>query len=182
MIVGGNFMKSAFNEKILDRFVFSHKADYINRMFREVCNRQEQYDGTGSEALNLKEAPGGLRDIEAVALMLKAILNIYKPFSQDFFQEIKEELPVIADHLETLSVSLYYLRTIRDLYRITVAAEDSINPDYLDRIATIFDQSNRPEWNTVSAIVDQIRKTLDDSRSACSAIIEYLEGELSNEY
>ncbi len=177
MIVGSNVMKSAFNEKILDRLVFSRKADYIHRMFREICNRQEQYSSRESEALNLKEAPGGLRDIEAVALMLKAALNIYEPFSQDFFQEKKEELPAIADHLETLSVSLYYLRTIRDLYRITVAAEDSINPDYLERIATIFDQSNRPEWNTVGAIVDQIRKTLDDSQSACSAVMEYLEAQ-----
>ena len=101
---------------------------------------------------------------------------------QDFFQEKKEELPAIADHLETLSTSLYYLRTIRDLYRLTVAAEDSINPDYLERIATIFDQSNRPEWNSVTAIMDQIHKTFDESQSACCAVIEYVEGKLSNEY
>ena len=179
MIVGSNVMKSIFNEKILDRFVFSRKAYYINRMINEIRSRQDLNERCVSESCNLKETSGGLRDIEAAALMLKAYLDIHEPFSQDFFQEIGAEVPEISEELDILSSSLYYLRTIRDLYRITVAAEDSVNPDYLHRVAVIFQQSNRPEWSNSELIMDQLRDTLDKSTSACSTIFDYLQNQIN---
>ncbi len=141
LIVGSERMRTTINSQILDRFAISRKREYITRMVVEVRNRQYITGTCEEDGCNLKEAAGGLRDIEAVALMLKAYLGIHAPLTQDLFHWIRPELPVIADELDTLSASLYYLRTIRDLYRITVAAEDTIDPDYLTRIGTIFRRS-----------------------------------------
>lgn len=176
MIIGGNVIKRILNEQILDRFVFDHKEDYVTKMIDEIRNRQDIAGYCDSESCNLKESMGGLRDIEAVALILKAYLGIYAPFSQDFFQEIRNQVPGISEELDILSRSMYYLRTIRDLYRITVAAEDNINPDYLVRLGTIFMESNRPEWSDSNLIMEQIHKTLYTSSDAITRIVDFLEG------
>jgi hypothetical protein len=115
-----------------------------------------------------------LRDIEAIALILKAFLGITDPIGKDFFREIKIYLPDLATEIDTLSLSIYNLRTFRDLYRVTVAAEDAINADYLSRLSAIFRQYNHPEWGEVEAIMSQIRRSLEESSKSCDKIIEYL--------
>ncbi len=178
MIVGSSIMKSIFNEKILDRFVFSDKAFYINGMIHEIHGRQNVVEQCATESCNLKETRGGLRDIEAVALMLKAYLGIYAPLSQDFFPEISNRVPEVADELDVLNRSMYYLRTIRDLYRITVAVEDSILPDYLERVAPIFRESGRTQWGSSEQIMEQVQSTLRDSTGACDRVIDFLQSQI----
>jgi UTP:GlnB (protein PII) uridylyltransferase len=167
-------MKSIIYKKILDQFIFSNKASYINRMVAEIRSRQESEGVCDEESCNIKETRGGLRDIEAIALMLKAFLGITDPIDKDFFREIKIYLPDLAVEIDILSQSLYNLRTFRDLYRITVAAEDAINADYLSRLSAIFLQYNHPEWGDVDALMSQIRTSLDESAKSCDKIVEYL--------
>ena len=175
LLVGSGVMRAQLNRRILDRFVFDRRAEYITRMIGEIRNRQDVVEDCRTETCNLKETIGGLRDIEAVALMLKAWLGIHAPISQDFFHEIHPQVPDVADDLDTLNRSRYYLRTVRDLYRLTVAAEDNINPDYLDRVAAIFQESNRPEWSNPQLIMAQLRTTLLHSSEAIERVIGYLE-------
>ena len=119
-----------------------------------------------------------MRDIEAIDLMLKAFLGITDPIGKDFFREIKIYLPDLVKQVDNLSQSIYNLRTFRDLYRITVAAEDSFNPDYLTRLSTIFLQYNHPEWGDRESIMSQIRATLSESSKSCEAIIDYLQEQI----
>ena len=179
IIIGSDIMKSIIYKKILDQFIFSDKQRYITRMVDEIRSRQASVGHCDSESCNIKETIGGLRDIEAIALMLKAFLGITDPIGKDFFREIKIYLPDLANEIDTLSQSIYNLRTFRDLYRITVAAEDTINADYLSRLSAIFLQYNHPEWGEVEAIMSQIRTSLDDSSKACDKIIDFLEKNIS---
>ncbi|MFC1545743.1 hypothetical protein ACFL44_03565, partial [Gemmatimonadota bacterium] len=181
MIVGSEKMRASINSQILDRFAISRKREYITRMVSEVRNRQNITGLCEEDGCNLKEAAGGLRDIEAVALMLKAYLGIHAPLTQDLFHHIRQELPAIAADLDTLSASMYYLRTIRDLYRITVAAEDTIDPDYLARVGNIFKQSRRPELSDPERILEQIDTTLNDSMRAIDGAILFLQETLAPE-
>lgn len=181
LIVGSERMRATINSQILDRFAISRKREYITRMVVEVRNRQNITGTCEADACNLKEAAGGLRDIEAIALMLKAYLEIHEPLTQDLFQKIRREIPGIADYLDTLSASLYYLRTIRDLYRITVAAEDTIDPDYLTHVGNIFRRSHRPELSDPKRIMEQIDTTLNDSVRAIDGVIWFLQESLSPE-
>jgi len=174
IIIGSDIMKSIIYKKILDQFIFSNKPRYITRMVNEIRSRQDSIGKCDEESCNIKETRGGLRDIEAIALIIKAFLGITDPLGKDFFKEIKIYLPDLAKEIENLSHSIYNLRTFRDLYRITVAAEDSINPDYLSRLSTIFLQYNHPEWGDKESIMSQIRTTLNKSSKSCDTIIDYL--------
>jgi glutamine synthetase adenylyltransferase len=179
IIIGSEVMKSTVYRKILDRFIFSDKSKYISRMIKEIRSRQQSVDQCDDDTCNIKETKGGLRDIEAIALMLKAFLGITDPIVKDFFKEIKIYLPDLSHEMEVLGQSIYYLRTFRDLYRITVAAEDALNPDYMIRLSTIFEQYYHSDWSKKDSIMNQIKKTLNDSTKACDKIIAYLSDHIS---
>jgi hypothetical protein len=178
MIIGGEVMESVVKEKILDRFIFEKKPFYINRMIEEIQDRQSKAEKCSGEACNLKETIGGLRDIEAVTLILKAYLGITYPISEDFLLEMKIYFPDITEELDILLHSVHVLRTIRNLYRITEAAEDNIQRGYLSRLAAIFKQSNHPEWGDSDLIFKRINDTLEQSAVACSKVIQFLKSHI----
>ncbi len=174
IIIGSDVMRSVIYQKILNRFIFSDKTRYIKRMINEIRNRQQTIDTCSKNTCNIKETTGGLRDIEAIALILKAYLGIMDPILKDFFKEIKIYLPDLSKEIDSLNHSIYVLRTFRDLYRITVAAEDTFNSDYFSRLAIIFKQYNHPEWGDTDSIRKEIQRTLQKSTKACNSVIEYL--------
>jgi hypothetical protein len=174
IIIGGDLMRSVIHQKILDRFIYSDKDRYIKRMTAEIKSRQKSVAECDKDTCNIKETKGGLRDIEAIALMLKAYLGITDPIVKDFFREIKIYLPDLAKEIDSLNDCLYILRTFRDLYRITVAAEDTLNTDYFSRLATVFKQCNHPEWHDQEAIKLKIQSTLLLSEKSCNSVIDYL--------
>jgi len=174
MIIGSEVMKSVINKRILDDLIFKNKSSYTARMTREIQSRWADMEQSPGTSHNIKEVRGGLRDIEAIALMIKAQLKITDPISVKFFEEMKTRLPAISTELDVLSQALYFLRSLRNLYRITVAAEDKIHPDYLSRMATVFQQSNHPEWGTSELIIKQLKIIVQQSGSACESMISFL--------
>jgi glutamine synthetase adenylyltransferase len=175
MIVGSDVMKSVIKSKILARFVYNKRSSYIQRMITEVRSRQELIGDCTSSVCNIKETRGGLRDIEAVALMLKAYIRYNKPLTQNFFLRIKPQFPDISQELDILSQTAYLLRTIRNLYRITIAAEDNIYFEDLKRLAAIFFQSSHPEWENSNQFFNQVQITLQNSANACEQIVNFLD-------
>ncbi|MFC2088974.1 hypothetical protein ACFLSX_05170, partial [Calditrichota bacterium] len=175
LIVGSEAMRNTINDKILDTLIFKNKNNYIKRMISEVRNRhQSQNVYSEEDVCNLKETRGGLRDIEAVALMLKAYLGIFAPINHLFFRESKPQLPDIADSLERLADSVHFLRTIRNLYRITIAADDNLQYIYFQNLANIYLSSSLRDWDGSLFLKIQIGDSLDQSAKACEEIIYYL--------
>ena len=84
-------------------------------MIQEIYSREKINKEREKGTLSLKETHGGLRDIEAIALILKAYLADNLSISESFFEQIKPNFHPIADQLDTLTESLYFLRTIRNL-------------------------------------------------------------------
>jgi hypothetical protein len=177
IVVGSNVMRVVINDKILRPLIFDKKSYYILRMITEINSRQSITKNCDNETCNLKETKGGLRDIEAVALMLKAYFGIGTPLSHNFFRKIKPKLLIINNELDIISESLYFLRTIRNLYRITIAAEDDLQSVYFSSLADIYfgkEINNGPEL-----LKKKIQAALNNSANACNVIIKYLKNELS---
>jgi len=177
IIVGSNVMRDVINDKILIPLIFNKKSYYIQRMITEIESRQSTEDNCDNETCNIKEAKGGLRDMEAVALMLKAYFGIGTPLSHNFFKKIKPKLTSINNELDIISESLYFLRTIRNLYRITIAAEDDLQSVYFSSLADIYfgkDLNNGSEL-----LKEKILAALNNSAIACNGIIDFLEKDLS---
>jgi len=177
IIVGSNVMREVVDEKILRPLIFDKKTYYIHRMITEVISRQSVITSCDDETCNLKETKGGLRDIEAVALMLKAYFGISTPLSHRFFKKTKSKMPEISNEFDIITESLYFLRTIRNLYRITIAADDDLHSAYFSSLADIYfgiELKNGPEL-----LREKIQAALRNSAIACSGIIKHLKKEIS---
>lgn len=163
--------------KILNPFVFDRKIKYIKKMITEINRRQKTVEDC-VEKCNLKETIGGLRDIEAIALLIKTFLNSSESITLEFFIDKKDSLPEIAEDLQVLYSATYFLRTVRNLYRLTEAAEDEIYKEFLDQVNTIIKISNLKE-NLSDDLYHDIRQTLVSSAKAIRQIITYFEDQLN---
>jgi UTP:GlnB (protein PII) uridylyltransferase len=149
-------------------------------MVNEIQNRHLNTENFAEGTYNLKETKGGLRDIEGISLMIKCFLKIPTPISITFLNSIKDKLPLISKELETISHALYFLRNIRNLYRITVAAEDDIQLNYFITVAEIYYFDELHKWDSTEFLLMQIAETLEASSQACKKIIDYLVEEVDN--
>jgi len=143
-------------------------------MIREIHNRQNIDESCGNGHCSLKEARGGLRDIEAIALMLKAYLETDVGLSEVFFDQVLPKVPHVKKELLTLGLSVRFLRNVRNLYRLMVSAEDRIDPAYLSALSVVFQQCELAHLDSGDAIMAYIRKTLARSARACDCVIDYL--------
>ena len=175
MIIGNEDMRCVINDRIIEPFIFKRKAQYIRRMIDEIYHRQKTISGWIDGMCSLKETRGGLRDIEAIALMLKAELRLNIPVSEDFFTEITPDLRQFSAEFRDLTSALIFLRTVRNLYRLIVSAEDKIQKEYLQGLVNIFSQKSDSGLDSTEAIIAHLEETLAISSQACDKLISFLE-------
>ena len=137
MVGGSRRFEKAFEQLITQPHIFEKKDTYIQQMAQEICARHVSEHGEKEDGFNIKENYGGLRDIEMVMLIYKAALHIQTPVSMKLFDELSEKIPNRSSHFRKLSEIFSFLKRLRDIYRLTVAAEDTIYLQNLDRVSPI---------------------------------------------
>jgi hypothetical protein len=174
MIIGRKTMNSIIKNKILKPFIFKNKKKYIRYMIKEIKDRQSKQNFHIRDRCNLKETRGGLRDIEAVTLVLKAYLEKTTHNTTSFFQKARITLPALKSEFDVLIKAISFLRTVRDLYRISEAAEDRIRQEYLARLALLLYQNKIILKPGPGKLMKEIQTALHDSARACDGVINYV--------
>ena len=80
---------------------------------------------------NIKECHGGLRDMEMLLLMYATKHRIRECLSRRFLRRLSEMEPELADDFMFLDDHLTFIKNLRDVYRLKVAAHNVIAPEYL---------------------------------------------------
>ncbi len=173
LIIGSDRMKDVINKKILKPLIYHRKEFYIKRMIKEVYDRHNNENGC-KDRCNIKEAKGGIRDIEAVALMIKVYNGSYRFIDQRFFKHNIKKFPNLKNEIQTLHDTAYLLHSVRNLYRITEAAEDEIQRDQLHNISELI-YKNSIKRKLSKNMFKEINSSLKHSASAIDEIIRYLE-------
>jgi len=133
MLVGSRKLDHKFYEEIVFPQVYSRKWKYIDSVKQEMHSRHEENDRTHKN--NIKECRGGLRDIEMLLLMYKAKYEARTPLSRKFLRQVIEQEPHHASQLREVDDHLNFIKKIRDLYRLKVAAQNIIEIEYLSPVA-----------------------------------------------
>lgn len=81
--------------------------------------------------MNLKEAPGGLREIHLLWLALRVVAQLPGPLTQELLPGVANVLPECKGDLRFLMVANAELRRLRDIYRLVVAFDDTMDPEVL---------------------------------------------------
>ncbi len=126
LVYGSESLENRFYEGIVKPFIIEKKEKYIRRMADEIIERAIDSRNNIYNIINIKEQPGGLRDIEMVLLIIKAFLDIRININSVFIDEARKQLPQIDHEIYYIFRSMNLLKNIRDILRLTTSASDEI--------------------------------------------------------
>jgi hypothetical protein len=158
MVVGSAHFQDAFVKEIVTPFIFEQKADFITSLKAEIFSRQEYHAESG--VLDIKECPGGLRDMENFLFILKANFANVKPISAKLFQQLAEHFPMRRQEFMRLRENYYFLKLIRDLYRLIVSDNDELQCEYMGEIIVPLNKSRGLQLRSAGDLMMKINKAL----------------------
>ena len=163
-------MTRALGDRIVRPYIFLDSDSFIRDILEDMESRHEDI-GVGEDWVEIKEGAGGLRDIEQVLLMLNARIQVMEPVTVKLFGMLSVLAEEFSEPLELLARCHAFLREVRDLYRLTVAASDEIFKDHLGPVARIM-HARIPEIPAEQGpFFQEIRRTMDLVTSAVSEIV-----------
>ena len=142
MIVGSNILQRVFEEEILRPFIHQRNSLYTRQMLREIAKRRE-HPLSRADSINIKEGAGGLRDIEMLLFICRALFGIKEYSNYKLLIRMQSVVPEHAALFRELHQAYDFLRHLRTLGRLTVAAEDDLNVEYIENL-TLNIRSSRP--------------------------------------
>ncbi|MGC9363061.1 MAG: hypothetical protein ACP5FZ_00670 [Fidelibacterota bacterium] len=173
MIVGSAHFKDAFEKEIVIPFIFNRKAEFTKSLKAEIDSRQT-YRLT-SEEIDIKECPGGLRDMENFLFILKAHFSIVRPISEKLFKQLFQLLPNHEIEIDTLRQNYFLLKHIRDLYHLMVSDNDELQTDYLANIIPPLNQSRKLNLASVDQLRKMIESLLQENVELIAQLLELVE-------
>ncbi|MBC8426204.1 hypothetical protein H8E07_18980 [bacterium] len=136
-IVGSTKFEAEFYRNIVRPYILDCQDSFMSQIAGEIRSRHAAVDQGIISTLDIKETKGGLRDIELMLLVLMARSGLWLPVTPDLQVPLLDRLPHRADDLCVIFESFRYLKHVRDIYRLTVAAEDVLLPEELGYLARI---------------------------------------------
>ncbi|OPZ71096.1 MAG: Bifunctional uridylyltransferase/uridylyl-removing enzyme [bacterium ADurb.Bin478] len=170
MVVGSDRLRDGFYEFIVRPHIFGQKHDYSRAMLEEIRHRHQVYATEKINAISLKESPGGLRDIEMMLDIFRAQFEVAQQSNYAIFHTFQTILPEYANQMIVLARQYDFLRTMRNLHRLAIAADDRLNIEYLDLLAEIVSTSGQTE--TKAGLLEKINSSMAIVKSIQQELIE----------
>ncbi|MCP4582433.1 MAG: hypothetical protein GY839_12550, partial [candidate division Zixibacteria bacterium] len=133
MLVGSRKLERKLQQEIINPHIFSRGKEYIEYMKNEIKSRHSVLDDDHSD--DIKECRGGLRDIEMLLLIYKTKHKVRDPLSRTFLHWLIKTEKKHADKFQYVEQHLNFIKNLRDLYRLKVAAHNVISREYLPPVA-----------------------------------------------
>lgn len=129
MLVGSGKLEDELQRRILEPLIFERGGEYIEYMKEEMLARHANEDA--DQCYNIKECRGGLRDIEMLLLMYKTKHRVRDPLTRKFLRHLITIEPDHAEAFSHIEQHMNFMKNLRDLYRLKVAACDVIDLEHL---------------------------------------------------
>lgn len=142
LIVGTTKTERYFQEHILKPFIFDIKAAFITDLIQEISSRRSYYQK--APLWNIKESPGGLRDVENCLFCLKAHYELTGPIAPTFIELLQRQMPDATSDISHLWQNYLFLKHTRDLYRLLVGTDDQLDTERLSQLVAILNKNYQP--------------------------------------
>jgi hypothetical protein len=137
LVVGNTRVYRELFATVVEPHVFDRFGQFAHDMVTEMKLRQAACCEPTGDRIPIKEGVGGLWDIEHISLVLKARYRLLEPTSTRLLELLAERAPEVRDEALELADHHAFLRRVRDLYRLLVAAEDELCDAELAAVARI---------------------------------------------
>jgi hypothetical protein len=168
LVVGSRKFEEKFVERIIRPYIFEKKDEYIRQMAHEMESRHSVPEEDG---YNLKEAPGGLRDIEMMLLVYKARFGLRQPICSVIFETLVMLDSQHSKEIGRLCNAFHFLKRVRDIYRLTVAAVDSLSQSHLSDAAKILDFVDEQGTPSPLRLLEECKQVAGQVRSTIKKLM-----------
>jgi UTP:GlnB (protein PII) uridylyltransferase len=174
-IVGSKYFEEDLRKRIIRPFILARSDEFVRQLAGEIRSRHQAVDQGLVSAMDVKETKGGLRDVELLLTILMMRCSITHPMTQELVDQLSERLPEMEGDLHLLFDAFKYLKRRRDLYRLTVAAEDTILADQTGHMARILGYCEDPEEPVgQQRLIEEMRTTTADNAEIVVATLRDL--------
>jgi UTP:GlnB (protein PII) uridylyltransferase len=126
------------------------------------------------ESINLKECRGGLRDIENFLLVFKAKFHIREHIGENLFDIFVEKIPSSKEKIEILKKYFYFIKNLRDLYRLTVAADDEVTKETMKYLVKFSSYRNEDPSSAPGALFNKLKiSTVETYGIICDLLADF---------
>ncbi|MBC8182370.1 hypothetical protein H8E88_14810 [candidate division KSB1 bacterium] len=176
MIVGSTKFQKDFEERIIRPHIYNNCRQYARQMIKELKSRHRDAAKYKDENIDIKEGIGGLRDIEFLLLIYKAKYNLREPLNWKLVEAISETAPEHKENLLKLKEHGDFLKRLRDLYRLTVSADDVLQTDQLDTVAQIMKYKRDKEKTRVDKLIEEYNKRSKEVSQIVDSFLQDMKG------
>lgn len=170
MIVGTTRFYETFIQEIIQPYIFSQKEEYIQHLRSEFVFRKAK--GFEEQMIDIKESPGGLRDMENFLFILKAQFEISSPISAELIDRLSDFLLHEKTlKLKTLFHDYLFIKHVRDLYRLMVSDDNHLQKSYLAVICQSLAKSYRTGVMKGEQLFDRIQVILRQNADGITEIL-----------
>ncbi|MCF7740649.1 MAG: hypothetical protein K9N00_02525 [Candidatus Marinimicrobia bacterium] len=159
LVYGSDHFQEDFLNQLIKPFIFEQKEEFISSLLLEIRNRNKFHEDT--KYLNVKESPGGLRDVENFLFILKAHYEIADPVSSKLFSTLSYKMPEKETVFNQIFSNYYFLKQVRDLYHLMISDEDQLQMKYLDAIVDPLKKSGNKGFENKSELENKIISSLN---------------------
>lgn len=173
--LGDPLLARRFDDEVRSIVAQRHRTEFTLAILNEIEDRRRHDPG----GLNIKQGPGGLREIHLLWLALRTFAGLEGAFGPAQMRQVADRLGGCGGELRFLMVSHDELRRARDLYRLVVAFDDRVEPDLLVEIAR--DLSPLARVGIRGDYGHQLDKLMVATRTRVDRIASVIRGKLAQE-
>ncbi|MCK4409546.1 MAG: hypothetical protein KAW67_05645, partial [Candidatus Eisenbacteria sp.] len=145
MIVGTKRFAEAYWRRIVRGRLFTKRLEYVTSMRKEIESRHADMAASGLGSTDVKDGIGGLRDILMLLLMYKTAFKVRHPVNMGLLAIIARRDSAHSPEMALLSAALEFLKNLRNAYRLSVGAEDTLRPEYFGIVASAMNMDYKDE-------------------------------------
>ncbi len=174
-IVGDPAVARRFEDDIRGLVLGDNRLGFLKDVLHEIEDRR-RFPPLG---LSVKRGAGGLREIHLLWLALRCFAQLDHPFGPADVRVVTERLGRSGGELRFLMVAHDELRRARDLYRLTVAFEDVMEPELMVDVA--MDLSPLAQVGIRGDYGHQLAKLMEATRIRVDRVASAIEDALGRE-
>ncbi len=178
MIVGTKRFAEAYWRRIVRGRLFTKRLEYVTSMRKELESRHADVAASDLGSTDVKEGIGGLRDILMLLLMYKTAFKIRHPVNMGLLPIIARRDSGHSPEVAYLSGALEFLKNLRNAYRLSVGAEDTLRPEYFDIVASAMNMDYKDEPDAGERLLAEYRERTARVAEVVNVLSAELEGAL----
>ena len=133
MVEGNAHFEEIIRKTIVEEILFDKRRDYLlNALKDELRDRRNYFVATDRKKprdINIKEYPGGQREIELALIYHKVLWRLHDNVNMDLFDVLAERDEAKAEKFRWLKKHFTFLKRLRHLNRILISADDVLRPE-----------------------------------------------------